>query len=136
MLHRLPSGRKIGGPEIVALKAHRVKSHLVEIPAGTATLGMERHTEAEFGWDNEFGAHEVAANKFAIDNYNVTNHDFLRFIQAGGYEKRSLWGEGGRDWEAKEGIEHPMFLGGEGNRWIYSHDVAGVRFPPERPAYL
>jgi len=35
---RLPSDRKIGGPQIAAIKAHRIKSHLVDIPAGTAVL--------------------------------------------------------------------------------------------------
>src|SRR5436190_1816017 len=43
MLHQLPSDLKMGGSESAAWKAHGVKSHLVEIPAGTATLGME-HT--------------------------------------------------------------------------------------------
>src|SRR5260370_29621558 len=41
MLHRLPSNRKIGGPKIVAMKTHRVKSHLVDIPPGTTVLGLE-----------------------------------------------------------------------------------------------
>src|SRR5712671_7385896 len=49
MLHRLPSGRKIGGPGSAAWNAHRVKSHLVEIPAGSAMLGLERVQEEEFG---------------------------------------------------------------------------------------
>src|SRR5437660_10627172 len=34
MLHRLPRDRQIGGWASAACKAHRVKSHLVEIPAG------------------------------------------------------------------------------------------------------
>src|SRR5206468_7297219 len=61
----LPSDRKIGGPQIAAIKAHRVKSHLVDIPVGTTILGLERVQGDEFGWDNEFGAHEVAVNEFA-----------------------------------------------------------------------
>src|SRR4029077_19527485 len=93
MLHRLPSDRKNRGPAQEARKALHVKSHLVDIPAGAATLGLELASDAEFGWDNEFAAHEVAVNEFAIDNHNVTNHDFLRFIQAGGYENRSLWSD-------------------------------------------
>src|SRR5438445_13207072 len=91
MLHRLPSNRKICGVERAAWKARGVKSHLVDIPAGSATLGLDRVKEDEFGWDNEFGAHKVAVDEFAIDSHNVANHDFLRFIQAGGYENRSLW---------------------------------------------
>jgi hypothetical protein len=98
MLHRLPSNRKISAPERASWKAVRVKSHLVDIPAGRATLGLERMHGDEFGWDNEFGAHEVEAAGFAIENHNVTNHDFLRFIQAGGYENRALWSEEAWAW--------------------------------------
>ena len=136
MLHRLPSARKVGGPERAAWKALRAKPHLVEIPAGRATLGLEPLQREEFGWDNEFGAHEVAVNEFAIDNHNVTNHEFLRFMQAGGYENRSLWSEEAWAWKAKEGVEHPMFWGREGNLWIYHTMFGEVRLPQEWPVYV
>jgi ergothioneine biosynthesis protein EgtB len=136
MLHRLPSNRKIGGPEIAAWKTHRVKSNLVAIPAGTATLGLERISGDEFGWDNEFGAHEVAVNEFGIENYNVTNHDYLRFLQAGGYENRSLWSEEAWAWKTKEGVEHPMFWRRDGNLWIYRTMFGEIRLPLEWPAYV
>jgi gamma-glutamyl hercynylcysteine S-oxide synthase len=135
MLHRLPSGRKIPVPEKAAWKAHRVKSHLVEIPAGTATLGLQRIHDDEFGWDNEFEAHEAEVREFAIEKYNVTNHDFLRFIQAGGYENRALWSEEAWNWKAKEGIEHPMFWRREGNLWIYRTMFGEIRLPQEWPVY-
>ena len=67
MLHRLPSARKVGSPERGAWKTLRVKSHLVEIPAGTVTLGLERAHGDEFGWDNEFEARETRVADFAID---------------------------------------------------------------------
>ena len=136
MLHRLPSDRKNGGPQIAALKTHRLKSHLVAIPAGTATLGLERVSGDEFGWDNEFGSHEVAVNEFEIESYNVTNHDYLRFMQAGGYENRSLWSEEAWAWKAKEGVEHPMFWRRDGNLWIYRTMFGEIRLPLEWPAYV
>jgi len=89
MLHRLPSGKKICHPQKVAWKAPRVKSGLVEIPAGHATPGIHDSRDQEFGWDNEFAAHQVAVPQFAMDSHNVTNHDFLRFIQARGYQDSS-----------------------------------------------
>src|SRR5260370_14610744 len=114
MLHRLPSDGKICGPERAAWKTLRIKSHLVEIPAGIATLGLERVHGDEFGWDNEIGAHEVPVNDFAIDSHNVTNHDFLRFMQAGGYENRSLWRDEGLAWKMKGSVQHSRFSGREG----------------------
>jgi len=136
MLHRLPSHLKMGGSESAAWKARAVKSHLVEIPAGTATLGMEHIHGDEFAWDNELGAHEVAVEEFAIDNYNVTNHDFLRFMQAGGYENPALWSDQAWAWKAKEGIEHPMFWRREGNLWIYRTMFGEICLPPEWPVYV
>ena len=87
MLHQLPADRKIAGRNEAVWKTPRAKSHLVEIPAGRATLGLQRAQGDEFGWDNEMDAHEVFVPEFAIDNYNVTNRDFLLFMQSGGYEE-------------------------------------------------
>jgi len=136
MLHRLPSERKVRGPEHAAWKTARTKPHLVEIPEGKATLGQQQIGEDEFGWDNEFAAHEVEVQEFAIENNNVTNHDFLRFVQAGGYENRALWGKEAWEWKQKEGIEHPMFWRREGNLWLYMTMFGAVRLPLEWPVYV
>jgi formylglycine-generating enzyme required for sulfatase activity len=54
----------------------------IEIPAGCARLGAERD-ELEFGWDNEFGAQAIEVAAFGIDAYNVTNKDYLAFVEQG-----------------------------------------------------
>ncbi len=92
MLHRLPSEKKIG--EQITRKAVKpgVKPNLTEIPAGRATLGLVKENGDEFGWDNEMEAHEVDVPAFSIEKCNVTNGDYLRFIQAGGYKNRVLVG--------------------------------------------
>ena len=136
MLHRLPADRKISQPERGAWKAVRVKSHLVEIPAGRATLGLESDSGDEFGWDNEIGAHGVDVAEFAMENHNVANHDFLRFVQAGGYQNRSLWSQEAWEWKAKEDIEHPMFWRREGNLWVYRTMFGEIRLPLEWPVYV
>jgi iron(II)-dependent oxidoreductase len=136
MLHRLPADRKIARPERGAWKAVRVKSHLVEIPAGRATLGLESGRGDEFGWDNEIGAHELDVAEFAMESHNVANHDFLRFVQAGGYQNRSLWSEEAWAWKAKEDIEHPMFWRREGNLWVYRTMFGEIRLPLEWPVYV
>jgi ergothioneine biosynthesis protein EgtB len=136
MLHRLPTEKKICGPEKVAWKATREKSRLMEIPAGWATLGIENSSAQEFGWDNEFAAHEVQVREFAIESHNVTNHDFLRFIQAGGYHDRSLWAPEAWAWRTKENIEHPIFWRRDGNLWVYRTMFGEIRLPQEWPVYV
>jgi ergothioneine biosynthesis protein EgtB len=136
MLHRLPRERKIRGAEHAARKAVPAKSHLLDIPAGRATLGLEQIHGDEFGWDNEFGAHEVKVTGFAIEKHNVTNHDFLRFVQAGGYENRILWSEEAWAWKNKEGVEHPIVWKRDGNLWMYRTMFGEIRLPQEWPVYV
>jgi len=143
MLHCLPAIKKMGPPQKAVWKATRVKSHLVEIHAGHATLGLQhfngRHDaeeELEFGWDNELAAHEVSIPQFAIESHNVTNHDFLRFIQAEGYQNRALWTPEGWAWRTKENIKHPVFWRAEGNIWLYRTMFGEIRLPQEWPVYV
>jgi len=136
MLHRMPVEKKVRGPERGAWRATRTKCHLVDIPPGHATLGMQRNDADEFGWDNEFDVHEVDVPGFAIERCDVTNHDFLRFIQAGGYENRSLWSEEAWDWKQKENVQHPIFWRREGNLWVYRTMFGEIRLPQEWPVYV
>jgi formylglycine-generating enzyme required for sulfatase activity len=46
---------------------------------------------AWFGWDNEFPSLEVVVPAFEIDVYDVTNEQFLDFVEAGGYVLEDLW---------------------------------------------
>jgi len=64
----------------------------VEIPGGRATLGVNRD-ELVFGWDNEFPRHVADVGAFAIDRFNVTNAQFMEFVEAGGYRDRRWWRE-------------------------------------------
>lgn len=136
MLHRLPTARKIRGPVAQASGTRRFKSSLVEIPAGRVTLGLERKTGDEFGWDNELDAHTVDVEGFAIESGNVTNQDFLRFIQGGGYENTALWSAEAWEWKEKEEIRHPAFWRRDGNLWMYRAMFGEIRLPMEWPAYV
>jgi iron(II)-dependent oxidoreductase len=136
MLHRLPSDRKIPGPPEPDWNVSRTKSHLVDIPAGRASLGLQRIRGDEFGWDNEFDAHTLQVPEFSIDRHNVTNRDFLRFMQAGGYENSSLWTAEAWAWKEKEQVTHPSFWIRQGNLWAYRTMFGEVRLPMEWPVYV
>ena len=139
MLHRLPSGQKIcGGPMFAESRRRAVEVACSwRYPRGSADAGAEaRATGDEFGWDNELEAHEVDVAGFAIESGNVTNQDFLRFIQAGGYENRSLWSEEAWEWKEKEGVEHPAFWRRDGNLWMYRAMFGEIRLPLDWPVYV
>jgi len=136
MLHRLPTDRKVRGPIAPSFGAARMKSRLVEIPAGQVTLGLNYVTGDEFGWDNELDAHAVDVAGFAMESGNVTNQDFLRFIQAGGYENPALWDKEAWAWKEKEGVEHPAFWKRDGNLWMYRTMFGEIRLPLDWPVYV
>jgi formylglycine-generating enzyme required for sulfatase activity len=61
---------------------------LVTVPAGMAHLGQ---TPPCFGWDNEFSAHSLHVPEFSIGAYNVTNGEYLQFIEATGAKAPHFW---------------------------------------------
>ena len=136
MLHQLPAEKKMPGPKDVSWKTPRAKSHLVEIASGYATLGLLRSNGNEFGWDNELQAHEEYVPEFAIDNYNVTNRDFLLFVQSGGYNDPSLWSDEAWAWKKEHRIQHPVFWRSAGNLWLYRTMFGEVQLPLDWPVYV
>lgn len=69
------------------------------VPAGIATLGAEPN-ETAFGWDNEFGRHEISVPAFEIMTYPVTNGDWLDFVADGGAPP-PFWVERAGEWRLR-----------------------------------
>jgi ergothioneine biosynthesis protein EgtB len=136
MLHQLPVDRKISQPVAQALPVPARGPRSVEIPAGTATLGLSRGEEGPFGWDNEFEEHRVKVPAFAIDSYNVTNGDYLRFMRDGGYENRALWSDAGWEWIASEERRYPSFWIPDENSWRYRGMFSEIPLPHDWPVYV
>jgi formylglycine-generating enzyme required for sulfatase activity len=92
MFHEMPYERKAKRPPLIAApRLHSVAvpaSERVRIPAGQVTLGAERGT---FGWDNEFPQHRVDVAAFEIDRFNVTNREYLDYLQATGAAAPHFW---------------------------------------------
>ena len=136
MLHQLPLELKIPQPKALAAQATPFTFRMVEIPAGSATLGLPRDGGREFGWDNEFEAHTVAVQAFAIDANKVTNGQYLQFVTAGGYEDRAFWTEANWKWKTEQNITHPWFWNRRGSRWSYRTMFAEAPLPLEWPVYV
>jgi len=68
---------------------------------GTAPAGMVRVPGGRF----QFGtAPPVELEEYWLDRYEVTNKEFKRFVEAGGYQKREFW-------------KHPFVKGGRTLSW-------------------
>jgi len=135
MLHQLPVKLKRGHAESEDL-AGEVPSHrMVEIPAGSARLGLERGS-GSFGWDNEFEACALTVPPFEIAQYKVTNRQYLDFIADGGYETRAYWTDDDWSWKSAEGISHPVFWNYANGKLLYRAMFAEIPLPLNWPVYV
>jgi len=88
----------------------------VQRPAGLYEIGAE---PGGFAFDCERPRHAVALGAHEIANRPVTNAEWLRFLEEGGYATPTLWLADGWDWVRREGVEAPLYWerdGGDG--WL------------------
>lgn len=72
------------------------------IPAGTYLMGMPAQSpdfaSTDFGFDNEKPRYKKQLSDFRISKTLVSNAEFLKFVEDGGYECPEFWSFGGRKW--------------------------------------
>jgi gamma-glutamyl hercynylcysteine S-oxide synthase len=135
MLHQLPLERKIRQASLSDISESPIEHRSIEIPAGSATLGLSRNSNL-FGWDNEFEAHTVDVPAFSIDQYKVTNQQYLEFIAAGGYENNAFWTADDWAWKTQRAIPHPAFWKRSGDQWLYRTMFNDIPLPGDWPVYV
>ena len=136
MWHRLPHDHKRKPIDLTyEVGGAPVAPDVVRIPAGRATLGAER-SRGRFGWDNEFGEVRVDVPAFEIDIHNVTNAEYLAFVEAGGYRTRELWTEADWAWRESEQLEFPIFWLQRGGEWYWHGMFEDLPLPLAWPVYV
>jgi len=135
MLHQLPHHRKFPQADPPAPSASLLPSRMISIPADSVTLGLPRDSES-FGWDNEYTAYTVEVPAFEIDQFKVTNQEYLEFINAGGYETRAFWNDEDWNWKTAQGISHPIFWRREDDQWFCRTMFNEIPLPPDWPVYV
>lgn len=136
MLHQLQAERKIPQREASVPVNSPVAHRMIEIPAGEVTLGLRR-AGGVFGWDNEFEAYTASVPAaFEIDQYMVTNLQFLEFMNAGGYASQSFWSDDAWSWIKASGISHPVFWVRQREKWLYRTMFDEIALPLDWPVYV
>jgi len=80
------------------------------LPMAPATVMLGKQADdLSFGWDNEYGSDEQQVEQFKVAKTLVSNQEFLKFVQAGGYQKACYWTAEGRQWLAYSQARHPRF---------------------------
>jgi ergothioneine biosynthesis protein EgtB len=136
MWHRLPYAKKRAPDGYrVRVGANQPAAESIDLPGGTVTLGATRGA-IPFGWDNEFGAHTVDIRPFSVSRYDVTNADFLAFIDAGGYSRPELWSAADWAWRQEQRVEHPAFWERRDGDWVWRGMFAAFPLPHAWPVYV
>ena len=87
----------------------------LSFPEGAAFIG---HGGNGFAFDNETPRHRVWRNGFCLSNRLVTNHEYLTFMQAGGYTKPEYWLSDGWASCREHGWNAPLYWEADGAQWF------------------
>jgi len=86
----------------------------IDYPSGMREIG---HAGAGFAFDNEMPRHRVYSGAFALASRLVTCGEYLKFIDAGGYQRAEYWLADG--WRAlnERGWQAPLYWEHADGRW-------------------
>jgi gamma-glutamyl hercynylcysteine S-oxide synthase len=136
MWHRLPHEAKRAPADYRVVTTPSPESQGdVSVAAGIAHLGARRG-EIPFGWDNEFPGPSVEVPAFRIQRLNVTNGDYLAFVDAGGYQDRRWWSEADWAWLQAEQHAHPTFWSQRDGAWFWRGMFEFIELPLAWPVYV
>jgi len=96
-------------------KTQMLPMQWIVFEGGVVRIGCTEHAGEDFFFDNETPCHRQFVEPFRLASRLVSNGEFLKFIEDGGYCNPALWLSEGWDWVQSNGIEHPLY-------WCRSED--------------
>jgi iron(II)-dependent oxidoreductase len=110
--------------------AFRDEGAMVRFPGGRVSIGTDDRTEC---YDNERPRRAVDLAPFWIDVTAVTNSAYQRFVEAGGYDDRSLWSAAGWAWRTESGVGAPKHWERSATGWTTRTMDRAEPLDPLRP---
>lgn len=107
-------------------------SDVINVPGGLYELGF---CGKGFCYDNELPEHKVHLNTFKLDKFPVTNGQYLKFIEDGGYENYRHWLADGWDLAQDKSWSAPLYweYRAEDSAWT-KKDFRGIKkLDPQEP---
>ena len=84
------------------------------------------HQGPDFAYDNELPRHRHYLQAFRLATRSTTNHEFLEFVEDGGYERADLWLSDGWTTVGTEGWKAPLYWEHVDGEW-YEMTLCGYR---------
>ena len=107
-----------------------IEKKLIKIEGGLFNVG---YSGKDFCYDIELPEHKIYLNDFQIDNLPVSNAEYLKFIEDGGYEDYSFWLSDGWDAVKRNEWIAPMYWEKENGEWITKDFVGKRKINPDEP---
>ncbi len=136
MLHQLPLDRKFRRKIRSSLVTPPVDHQMIAIPAGAGDAGPSRAEAKPSVGTTSTSLHTAHVPAFEIDQYEVTNRQYLEFMAAGGYETRAFWSDDDWNWKTAHAVSHPVFWSKSGDGWLYRTMFEEVPLPLDWPVYV
>jgi ergothioneine biosynthesis protein EgtB len=95
----------------------------IKINGGVYEIGYQGN---DFCYDNELAVHKVYVDDFEINNYLVTNGEFIEFMESGGYADFNLWLDEGWSWVNINSVNSPMYWHKIEGGWHY-YSLSGLQ---------
>jgi ergothioneine biosynthesis protein EgtB len=110
----------------------KIDKKMIDIPGGIYEIG---YNGKDFCYDNELPENKIYLNNYKIDNFPVTNEEFLQFIDDGGYNNYRYWLSDGWDLVVNENWVCPLYwyFDKDKGKWL-KKDFRGVHeIVPDEP---
>jgi len=112
-----------------------VPNNMINVNGRTVKLG-KTVDDPLYGWDNEYGNHEYKVDDFRAAKYLVSNHEFMQFIQSGGYQTQKWWTDEGWSWRQYSKAEHPRFWLQKDGKWFLRLMIHEISLPWSWPVEI
>jgi ergothioneine biosynthesis protein EgtB len=106
------------------------ENYWLDVEEGIYEIG---HQGSEFCFDIECQRHKAFLNAFAISSELVTNAQYIRFIEDGGYNDFRHWLSEGWDWKKDSNAKAPLYWYEIEGQW-HQYTLSGLQpISPEQP---
>ncbi|MDX1640597.1 MAG: ergothioneine biosynthesis protein EgtB, partial [Balneolaceae bacterium] len=102
----------------------------IEFDEGVYTIG---HEGGDFGFDNEFPAHKTYIQNFKMADRLVTNGEYIKFIEDGGYQNPKFWLDEGFATIEQEEWEWPLYWVQRDGEWFHFTLSGLEKLDPNEP---
>ncbi|KMQ64493.1 sulfatase maturase [Chryseobacterium angstadtii] len=109
--------------ELIPQKNSSGNGEIIRFPEGIYEIGFQGEG---FCFDNELGRHKVFLNDFEIADQQVTNGEYLEFMESGGYIDFKHWHAEGWDWVKQTHAKSPLYWHYIDGKWM-NYNLNGLQ---------